>query len=332
MEVPSMNPLDWSGSDFLGLYLPLLGLFGALSFVLRPWMRQPDPGSDMTLPAIAPYAAALLRGREALVEAALASLASLAHQGLLWMEEHRLVASGTVPSTAPLIERIVHASVMEGEFDLSKLVRKSAPAIEQLRAPLARRGWLVDEKKTAWMRWLPSLPLMALLLLGLAKLGVGLARGRPVWFLVLASGVGMALLLVALRVPWRSYRGDAVLQALLKEQEPLKQTALTATPTSQLSTGDMALAAGLVGLMAVGFSQLSTELAAFAAGLFGLMAVGLSKSEPLHRYLQSAGSSSFPSSSSDGGGTGSGSWGGDGGGGEGGGGEGGGSGGCGGCR
>ena len=70
-----MNPLDWSGPEFLGLFFPLLVLAFMLAGVLRWRLRQPAPSSDTTLPRVEPYEAALLRGPGALVEAAVASLA-----------------------------------------------------------------------------------------------------------------------------------------------------------------------------------------------------------------------------------------------------------------
>lgn len=292
-----MNPLNWSGPEFLGMFFPLLVLSLLVAAVLRWWLRQPGPSSDMSLPRVQPYEAALLRGRSALVESA---LASLAHQGLIRMDGNQLVVSGSVPFDAPLIERIVHASVNAGEVSSSALLAKAEPAIEQLRAPLERRGWLLGDPERQLVRWLPALPPLGLLLLGLSKLVVGLTRDRPVFYLVVLCFMMLPALALVTRAPWRSRRGDKVLQALREEQEPLKQTARSATSASALSRQDTAM----------------------AVGLFGLAAVGYTEFELMRRHLEASGYSSSGSSFDGGGGD---SGGGDGGGGDGGGG------GCGGC-
>ncbi len=298
-----MNPLDWSGPEFLGLFLPLLILSFLVASLLKWWMSLPGSTTDTGLPRISPYEAALLRGREALVEAA---LASLVHQGRVRMDVDRLVITGPVPFTAPLIERIVHAAVEAQELRRSELVRKAKPAIQQLRASLVRRGWLVDDTWAPRAQWLSRLPILAMLLPGFLKILVGLERGRPVAFLVIVCLVGLIAFFVGAREPWRSRRGDAVLRALRDEQEPLKQTARTATSPSEMSSQDMAM----------------------AVGLFGMSAVGYTEFELMRRHLQSSGYGSSSGSSGDSGG---GCGGGDsGGGGDGGGGDGGG-GGCGGC-
>lgn len=296
-----MNPLDWKGPEFLALYAPLLIVSILVGALLRWWLRQPGGPPEALLPAA--YEAALLRGKQALVEAA---LASLAHQGRIRMEGGRLVASGRVPFTAPLIERIVHAGVEAGEVRPAELTRKAEPAVNQLRVTLVERGWLVDDTWGLRARLLPLLPGLAVLLMGQAKLLVGLQRGRPVTGLVFVSllWLGLALPLLA-RAPWRSRLGDATLMRLRAEQETLRQTASAATSGATLNSVDVALAVGLFGLTAVGFQEL----------------------EDLRRHLQASGYSSSGGSSSDGS---SGCGGGDGGGGDGGGGGGGGCGGCGG--
>ncbi|NPC85798.1 TIGR04222 domain-containing membrane protein, partial [Pyxidicoccus fallax] len=263
-----MNPLDWDGPDFLGMYVPVLLFFVLAAALLRHALRFPGPTSDMTLPHIGPYEAALLRGRTALVEAA---LASLSHQGLIRMEVNRLVTSGRPQLTAPLIERIVHASVMADEVKPAELVRKAEPAIAQLRAPLVRRGWLLDDAAALRVRWLPALPVLALFLLGIAKVVVGLGRDKPVGILVALCFAGVLVFPWLTLAPWRTRRGDAVLQALCMEQAPLRQTAKESATESTMASED----------------------AAMAVGLFGLTALAATDFEPLRRHLETSGYSSY---------------------------------------
>ncbi|MFP2934171.1 TIGR04222 domain-containing membrane protein, partial [Pyxidicoccus sp. 3LG] len=247
-----MNPLELSGPEFLALAVPLLLVTFVFAKALRWWMRQPgDPLRRFTRD-IGPYEAAALRGREAVVDAA---LASLAHQKLLGLGVDHLEAVGKVPFNAPLAERLVHAAVSEGEVKSSELLERAEPAIQQLRRTLLERGWLVDDAWSLRARWLPMLPLVAVLLMCVAKLMVGLEQGRPVGFLVFILIFGVIACIQGFKAPWRSRSGDTVLRQLLEEQEPLKETARSATSASALSTRDMAFAVGLYGLTAVGYTE-----------------------------------------------------------------------------
>ncbi|NMO22744.1 TIGR04222 domain-containing membrane protein, partial [Pyxidicoccus fallax] len=299
-----MNPLGWSDPVFLGLFMPLLLLSFLLAKVARWWLRQPGPSSDRTLPSAEPYEAALLRGRNALVETA---VASLAHQGYYRLSGDGWVTTGTVPPTAPLIERIVFAAFEAGELNKSRLVRKAEPAIQELRARLVRRGWLMDDAGRARARWLPGLLPVSVLVPGIAKVFVGVERDKPVAFLLTICVLGLVALVRTLRAPWRSRQGDAVLRILRREQEPLKQTAEGMTSLAALTHRELALAVGLYGMSAVGYME------------FDL----------LRRFLRKVGSSSWDTSSESGGDGDSGSDG-DSGGGDGGGGDGSDGGGCGG--
>jgi uncharacterized protein (TIGR04222 family) len=244
-----MNPLDWSGPEFLALYVLLLVLSLKAAIALRWGLRQPG-GPPGPLPSsVDPYEVALLRGRQVLVEAA---MASLVHQKLLSVEDGKLAATGKVPFTAPLIERIVHASVEAGESKPWELLNKVEPAIRQLRVPLEQRGWLMDDVQGNRARYLPLLPVAAVLMLGFAKLLVGVQRDRPVAFLVMATFLlGLVSVPFLLRAPWRSRLGDQVLNQLRMERQALRQLAPVAVGNGPLNAWDVILAVGLFGLMAV---------------------------------------------------------------------------------
>ncbi len=252
-----MNPLNWPGPAFLALYIPLLCLSLVAGIALRQWLRQPGAPPGMSPPSATPYEAALLRGPQALIEAA---MAALTHQGLVRVEDGRLVASGKVPFSAPLIERMVHAAVETGALHPSTLVDKVRPAVEQLRDPLVARGWLLEEARSQQVRWLPLLPSVAVQALGLAKLMVGLSRDRPVFWLVLLFVFwGVTALISFFFNTWRSHLGDEALRLLRMEHQLNGLSATGPMSASSLSSMDVALVAGLFGLSAVGFDEF-TEL------------------------------------------------------------------------
>lgn len=305
-----MNVLDLSGPEFMELYLCLLFAAFLACAALRWALRQPGgpPPSGFQLPS--PHEAALLRGNMAAVEAA---LASLFHHGCLRINDDTLVdtlvTSEALPSTAPLIERAVYDAVKQGYTRPAELVHKVEPTLFRMREPLVQRGWLVDETWSFIARWVPRLPCFVVLLMGLAKFQVGLERGRPVGWLVLTTLVAGVMLFKLTPAPWRSRRGDAVLQWLREKQEPLKQTALSATSASALTHREAAMAVALYGMTALGY----TEFELLRRHLLPPTAPGLGSS--------SSGGGDGGSGWSDGGGCGSGGGGDSGGGG----------GGCGGC-
>jgi uncharacterized protein (TIGR04222 family) len=247
-----MNPLDGSGPAFLALYIPLFGVSLLAGIALRWWLRRPGAPPGMPPPSAPAYEVALLRGREALIEAA---VASLVHKGLVRAEGGRLMASGEVPVSAPLIEHIVHTAMRSGSFHASTLLHKVEPAVEELRGPLEARGWLLEETRAREIRLLSLLAPLAVQALGLAKLMVGIAHDRPVTLLVFACGWGGAALFALARVPWCSRLGDRAL-SLMRMEHPLSGLNMAGPMSaSSLSSGHVALVAGLFGLTAVGFDE-----------------------------------------------------------------------------
>ncbi|HZI15323.1 MAG TPA: TIGR04222 domain-containing membrane protein [Myxococcus sp.] len=248
-----MNPLNWSGPAFLALYIPLFGLSLLAGIALRWWLKHPGAPPGMPPPSVSPYEAALLRGPQSLIEAA---MASLFHQGLIRTESGRLVTADKIPFSAPLIERIVHAAVETGELHRRSVLDRARPAIRQLQGPLVARGWLLDEARSQQARWLPLLPALAVQLLGMAKLLVGMSRDRPVgWLLLLSFFWGVMVLGFLIMAPQRTRLGDTVFNLIRMEHGLSRLSATGPLSASPLSSGHVALVAGLFGLTAVGFDE-----------------------------------------------------------------------------
>ncbi|MCP3169740.1 TIGR04222 domain-containing membrane protein [Myxococcus qinghaiensis] len=248
-----MNPLDMSGPQFLELFVPLAVLAFAVGLALRLYLRQPGGGPGALPRNLDPYEVAMLSGPNAVVHAA---LARLLHAGSIRMNGAQLEATGSRQADAPFIERVIYRAVSDGSVTPSELLERAEPAIEKLKPALIQRGWLVDDTSATRARWVPLLPCFAVLLLGLAKISVGLERDRPVGLLVLSCciiGLGTCFLL-GKRV-WSSRRGIAVRLTLRRQEQPLRITAGSASSPEALNSHDVGIAVALFGLGAVGLTD-----------------------------------------------------------------------------
>ncbi len=245
-----MNPLEWSGPEFLGFYVKALLVLSGLSWLLKRWFhRQADASSPAALDLQA-HEVALLRGRS---EAMNAAVVSLVRRGALELEQGSLVvrSSAQGPDVSPL-EAAVHRAVREGAHSSWALKRALAPHLELLERPLEARGLLRPEEEERYARYMPGLAPVLLGLLGLMKVALGLSRNRPVSLLVLLLG---ATAVVFWLLVWErarlAPRGRWVLAELGRQHEALRLSAANEDATEMLRPRDVLLAASLFGVGAL---------------------------------------------------------------------------------
>src|SRR5262249_40176188 len=149
-----------------------------------------------------------------------AAVASLLHRGACCFKRgpNRLVISQKLSDGAPDLEKEIyeHASLRENYpiAEISKAAASSA-AIREMGHRLHEVGLLVANDRQFAVRCLPFLIALLVPVAGFIKVQIGLARHRPVNYLVfgcLASGV-VALLFLFWKVH-RSRRGDLLLKQL----------------------------------------------------------------------------------------------------------------------
>lgn len=296
-----MNPLDWTGPQFLRAYAVWFVMALVMGLALRRKLRAPGGPLMYTHQQLGPYEVALLSGPREVVHTA---LARLLHQGVIRMDGPNIETTGKrLNSNAP-IERATYGAVSSQSMSLSELHFRAESAIEELKEPLIEQGWLVDTQRARHARWLPPLVFFALLGLGLGKIAVGMSRDKPVGILVLFSIVtGIAILGFSRKV-WRTRKGDEALRALRREQEALRITARSARSTDVMNNHDLALAVALFGLGVVSlddFELLRRQIAPEASigGDSGSSASSCgSSSSSCSSSSDSGGSSSSCSSSS----------------------------------
>lgn len=203
-----VNPLDWSGGPFLLLYLALMFATLVVCIAWRRALRENGAGgSGVTLEPL--EVAYLAGGRMRAVDAGVADL--LSRTAVRW-EGDRLVAEPGADVPASL-HGLLRAVRTDGRP--TAVIKRAATEFTLLRRTLQSRGlWLGhDEERRA--RWLPAMLPAALAAFGTGKILVGLARGRPVAFLVVLVIVTViAGLVFAACASGRSRLGDRVLAQL----------------------------------------------------------------------------------------------------------------------
>jgi uncharacterized protein (TIGR04222 family) len=273
-----MNPFDLRGPEFLAFYTTVFGLTLCIALVLRWLLRTPsgEPSIDETL-GLSPYEVVYLEGgMELVLNATLVRLVQLEaidvdgeHRRFLWLQ-------GEAPlQLAPHERKVFDTARQASGTTLAELLQSIAPYEPTFRTRLERLGFLVEPDRRSLARFLPLTLALVVWLLGPLKIVVGIARHRPVMFLVVLSGL---FLIAALGLFARAVAGSRRGQNALR----------------QLRAANAALEAQV--------KQKSTRLAAndllLAVGLFGAAVFAIPTFAPLHAVIQPRQTSSDSSSSS----------------------------------
>lgn len=232
------NPLDWEGGDFLRLYLALAPIAIVAAVLLRRQLR--DTGAARGRPQGPLELAYLAGGPQRCVDAGVAQL--LAEGKASWDESgRRLHLQAAAHGEAPPLDWIAQCIAADGSP--AKVLERGVSRLQELRRALVAKGLWLDDGAAWNVRLLSTLPVQALWLLGLAKIGVGLARERPVAFLVILSIVlGAILAGMLLTKPTRTRAGDAALA-----EARLQHGRLTRAPRA----GEVGIAVALLGTVAL---------------------------------------------------------------------------------
>ncbi len=241
-----MNPFDWSGPFFLQLYVGL----GILALGLALWWRHSLNhlrSAETTLPELHAYEIAhLIGGPPRAVDTA---LAHLVESGVLKFDEsnrtfHKI---GDLPRDAHPLEKVLVGAIRTSA-DVAALRTAAASEIGRIRERLERLGLELNDSQVSTARWYPLLPLVAVLVFGLIKLGIGLERDRPVGFLILGSVILAVVCLVLINSVSRlSRRGRQQIDEIRARHAALEVAASKAPAT--LVGPDLTLAVCLFGPM-----------------------------------------------------------------------------------
>jgi uncharacterized protein (TIGR04222 family) len=296
----NLNPLDWSGPQFLMGYAVFLVVAFVAARVSQHLLRTPAEPPEPSELKLHPYEVAALQDLDTVTQTA---VATLVRNGQLSIADGDLRIASELPSDAHRLEKAVYRKVKHDEgatpTELHAAVKMEMAALERA---LHLRGFLMTREQARRLMWTSLLIFTAALGLGVLKVLIGISRDRPVAFLVflliLATGLGYSIL-GSSGNSRRSRRGDAALKLLREENQPLLVTVASEGPS--LNSGHLAMAVALFGTSALAGSshrELRTMLAPSSGGVTDLDSNTSSFSDSDSSDSSSSDSSSSCSSSS----------------------------------
>jgi uncharacterized protein (TIGR04222 family) len=253
-----MNPLDMTGPEFLAFYVPYGLIVLAFAWMVRALtsLSTSPPEGTRWAPGSYPregdaYAIALLRAGAP--EAVRTLLSRLAGMKLIRVENKKVRTASLRNGERQLqpVELTAWQAVGSGApvnvTQAQALVDRAArPHFEEIRRELAEQGLVPGPERRSVLRAIQIVTWIAVVGLGLAKLGVALDRGRSnVGFLLVLMLVFWITIHFVLRPPLRTSAGSRYLKWLQESHRELVQKLQT---DRHDRPGDLALATGIYGL------------------------------------------------------------------------------------
>ena len=242
------NPLDWHGPAFLALFATLYGAAVVAACGLRRALSGPQDGPPAEEWRLHPNDQAYLNGGPTLALAT--ALAHLTAQSAVEVDRTSgriRVASPAQRADHPLDRAILRATDSPTGSKYEGVASHARPVLAEMEGLLRRQGLWTRADHLAPAILLPFALASMPLLLGIAKILVGLGRERPVGFLILGCVLGFMVNLLFLSPPRRSRYGNAVL-GRLREARPNAQYAAY---RSGLTPAELASGMALYGLGAL---------------------------------------------------------------------------------
>ncbi len=211
LQALPLNPLDFDGPSFLGLYIALFLACIGITALVRRQLRE--VGEEPRGAALDTWSTAYLAGgAQRVVDAGVASL--LAGGQAQWdRKKNRLEIPHPQKIRDYPLDEIARAAAAEPS--LNRVARRVNGRLERIRNALLARKLLIDDSQRRLLGFSCALPFALLTLLGAAKIIVGLARDRPVGLLVFLTLIAAVVALVLLfKRPERSRAGDRVLREM----------------------------------------------------------------------------------------------------------------------
>ncbi len=209
------GPLDWDGPTFLTFFAGMLCVSLAAGLLARWMPRTPADIAPRPVKLSPCELAYLSGGRASAVYAAVAWLDAGGYVHLNPGLDYRMFQRRSPRDADPFVMQVWQAgSGTSRGRSLDEVIRRSAPASDEIAERLTDLGLLLRSGRAASVRLMAAAMPVVVLGLGLAKVWVGFWRDKPVLFLVIGCVVAAVLawwLGRAMRPP-RTRRGDALLR------------------------------------------------------------------------------------------------------------------------
>lgn len=222
------NPLDWTGPEFLSLYVVLLGLAIVASWLGVMWLVNSGqnyefrPGANDALHPI--DVGWMHGGNPRAIECA---LVELVQQDAVSIDGQKIIAGKNIDRyrAKHRVSDLIHQSVASSGAgrDYRVVSRDAIVGIESLRQNLVEKGLLLDWSQRTAAAALPLAFFGSLLGLGAAKAVVGITRGKPIEFLILLLILTVVVLAIFLiKSPRFTLAGKQLLNKLQRQvkQDP----------------------------------------------------------------------------------------------------------------
>jgi uncharacterized protein (TIGR04222 family) len=244
------NPLDFTGTQFLWFYGALLAsaIFGG--WALREILRNPDDGSPF--PELDAYEIAVLsEGERLAMQTALCEMIVSGQLAVNKADGRLSVVENQRPHGAPrLIQAIYDDLANRPEAMVADAYSAGQEEAARIGAKLESLGLLETPESSRAARWIPSLLVTAVFLLGVAKIIVGAGRNKPVGFLIFLCIAAILAVALFYKPIHRTSRGEHLLNRLKGKRRDLKaKRALFDRPPA-----DVALGIALFGISAMAVS------------------------------------------------------------------------------
>lgn len=218
-QAQSANPLDWTGGEFLKLYLVATLCVLVASVLIRRAAR--DTGAARGARPEALELAYLAGGATRCADAGIAQM--LAEGQVEWdAAATKLRSTGGARRLGEPFEQIAQCIAADGEPD--RAVSRAALRLDNVRKALVAKGLWLDDAGAWRARWWSALPWLLLAGFGAAKILVGISRGKPVAFLVILSIITTVVgLILLLKRPGRTRAGDrAIAEARVQHARAIR--------------------------------------------------------------------------------------------------------------
>jgi uncharacterized protein (TIGR04222 family) len=244
------NPLNFPGSQFLNFYLFVLTVAVFLAYCVRWYLRKPgenDSGKSIHLDIY--ETAYLAEGTKYILEVAIAHLVQKDYLKPVGVTRELELTNPLPNESHPLEKAVIEAVKEDRKIDRIRSSVYVDP--EPFREKLTALGMLIDPNKI-WIIQLSSAFIMFMvLLLGAAKILIGISREKPVGFLIVLCLITLIIggLFLSIK-PSRSRFGDIFLSHLHSQNSGLEK--------GQNTDVQLGLAIALFGTSILNYSSFSS--------------------------------------------------------------------------